>query len=100
MPTRNVQLTEQLNRFVEKQVRAGRYQSASEVLQAGLHLLEQQTRENQEKLTLLRALAAEGFEQLDQGQGLELNGPRQLARHIGKIGRRAAASVKRRRRGG
>ena len=61
MPTRNINLTDHFDRFVADQVRTGRYKNASEVLRAGLHLLEQQSREGLEKLALLRTLAQEGF---------------------------------------
>jgi antitoxin ParD1/3/4 len=96
MPTRNVNLTDRFDQFVEEQIHAGRYRNASEVMRAGLHLLEQQTLEEQQKLALLRSLASEAFDQLDQGGGIEINGQRQLANFIGKIGGRAAKSVKRR----
>jgi antitoxin ParD1/3/4 len=72
MPSRNVSLTQELDRFVAEQVSAGRFRNASEVLSAGLRLLEQQTQEEQEKLALLRSLASEGFGELDQGQGIEI----------------------------
>ena len=36
MPTRNVNLTDHYDQFVEGQVSAGRYQNASEVMRAGL----------------------------------------------------------------
>lgn len=49
------------------------------------------------KLARLRALAKEGFDQLDQRQGITLNGARELARHIETLGKRAA-TVKARRR--
>ena len=96
MPTRNVNLTDRFDQFVAEQIHAGRFRNASEVMRAGLHLLEQQTREEQQKLALLRSLASEAFDQLDQGGGIEINGQRQLANFIGKIGGRAAKSVKRR----
>ena len=91
MPTRNVNLTEHFDRFVEEQVASGRFTSASEVLRAGLRLLEQQAREEEQKLAALRALAAEAFGELDQGQGIALHGEEQLAERIAHIGRRAAA---------
>ncbi len=97
MPTRNINLTEHYDRFVNEQITAGTYSNASEVMRAGLRLLEQQAREDHEKLALLRSLAAEAFEQLDQGQGIEIRGERQLAGLIGRIGRRAGKSPKRRR---
>ncbi|MBI2824358.1 MAG: type II toxin-antitoxin system ParD family antitoxin [Planctomycetia bacterium] len=95
MPTRNVNLTDHYDRFVEKQVGGGRYRNASEVMRAGLRLLEQQTREDQQKLALLRSLASDAFDEIDQGRGIELAGGRQAASFVRRIGRRAAKSVKR-----
>ncbi len=95
MPTKNVNLTEHYSAFVDQLIASGRYKNASEVLRAGLRLLEQTTSEEQEKLALLRNLANEGFQQLDQGQGIEIRNPRQLASHIAKLGRRAAKAVDR-----
>lgn len=94
MPTRNINLTEHYDRFVAEQVRAGRYKNASEVLRAGLHLLEQQSCEEREKLALLRALAKEGFDRIDQGQGIEINGSRQLSEFITGLGTAAAKGRK------
>ncbi len=92
MPTRNINLTEHYDRFVEEQVEAGKYTNASEVLRAGLRLLEQQTHSDEEKLTLLRKLATEGFRSLDQGRGLNISSEGGLRKAISKIGRRAARS--------
>lgn len=92
MPTKNINLTEHYSEFVEHLVATGRYKNASEVLRAGLRLLEQRTTEEQERLALLRSLAAEGFEQLDQGRGLKFSNQRHLAAHIAKLGRHAAKS--------
>ncbi len=90
MPTRNINLTDHFDQFVEEQVEAGKYKNASEVLRAGLRLLEQHSQTEEQKLALLKKLAAEGFEALDQGRGLSLAGDEQLADAIGRIGRRAA----------
>jgi antitoxin ParD1/3/4 len=90
MPTRNVNLTGRYDQFVVDQVASGRFKNVSEVMRAGLHLLEQQNREEEEKLAILRSLAAEGFDDLDQGRGTEINGERQLRTFISQIGRRAA----------
>jgi antitoxin ParD1/3/4 len=95
MPTKNINLTEHYSEFVEQLIASGRYKNASEVLRAGLRLLEQTTTEEQEKLALLRNLATEGFDQIDQGQGIAIPNQRQLASHIAKLGRRAAKSVDR-----
>jgi antitoxin ParD1/3/4 len=90
MPTRNINLTEHYDRFIEEQVTSGQFKNASEVTRAGLRLLEQHSREEQEKLAALRALAAKGFDELDQGRGIVLDGRDQLAEFIGQIGRQAA----------
>jgi antitoxin ParD1/3/4 len=97
MPTRNINLTEHFDQFVGKEIEAGRYRNASEVLRAGLRLLELQKHEEREKLKLLRSLASEAFVQLDQGQGIQVRGERQLANLVRRIGRRAAAGAKPRR---
>ncbi len=93
MPTRSIHLTDHQDKFVVEQVSTGRYQDASEVMRASLRLLEQQTREDHEKLSLLRSLAEEAFDQFDQGQGIEFTNQGQLASFIGQIGRCAAQSA-------
>jgi antitoxin ParD1/3/4 len=94
MPTRNINLTEHYHRFVEEQVDAGTYKNASEVLRAGLRLLEQQTLDEKAKLALLQKLAADGFRSLDQGRGLSFDSEGSLRKAISKIGRRAAKTSK------
>ena len=93
MPTRNVNLTGHYDQFVVEQVTSGRFKNASEVMRAGLRLLEQRNCEEAEKLALLRSLATEGFGELDQGRGTVLDGERQLRKFIGQIGRRATQKV-------
>lgn len=99
MPSKNVNLTEHHSEFVDHLVASGRYKNASEVLRAGLRLLEQSTTEQEQKLALLRRLAAEGFEQLDQGGGIELPTEQRLSAHIATLGRQAAKTARRRRSG-
>jgi antitoxin ParD1/3/4 len=96
MSTRNIHLTEHFDQFVEDEVNAGRYQDASEVMRAGLNLLEQQRREEHEKLELLRSLAAEGFRQIDQGLGIELKDDQELADFIEQIDRRVVTKARQR----
>ena len=55
----NVSLTPELERFVEKKVQTGRYQSASEVIRAGLRLLEERDDER------LRSVAASSMADLE-----------------------------------
>ena len=60
MPTRNVNLTEELDRFVLKKVKSGRYENASEVVRAALRTLEREEQEYEAKLATLRAAIDEG----------------------------------------
>ena len=47
MPTRNINLTEHFDRFVERQVSSGRYSNASEIVREALRLLEEQEQERE-----------------------------------------------------
>ncbi len=60
MPTRNVNLTDALDRFVATKVKSGRYENASEVVRAGLRTLEREERRYEAKLAALRAAIDEG----------------------------------------
>jgi antitoxin ParD1/3/4 len=60
MPTRNVNLTGKLDRFVADKVEAGLYDNASEVVRAGLRTLQREEQEFQAKLVALRAAIDEG----------------------------------------
>jgi antitoxin ParD1/3/4 len=60
MPTRNVNLTEELNRFVLKKVKSGRYENASEVVRAALRTLEREEQQYGAKLAALRTAIDEG----------------------------------------
>ena len=53
--TRNVSLTAELNAFIRAQVSSGQYQNASEVVRAGLRLLQRQhERDERRKASLTR----------------------------------------------
>jgi antitoxin ParD1/3/4 len=60
VPTRNVNLTEELDRFVARKVKTGRYENASEVVRAGLRTLEREERQYEAKVAALRAAIDEG----------------------------------------
>ena len=60
MPTRNVNLTNELDCFVLEKVRSGRFENASEVVRAALRTLEREEREYEAKLAALRAAIAAG----------------------------------------
>ena len=55
MPTRNVNLTDELDRFVVAKVESGRYENASEVVRAALRTLEHEEQRYEAKLAALRA---------------------------------------------
>jgi antitoxin ParD1/3/4 len=60
MPTRNVNLTAELDRFVAKKVKSGRFDNASEVVRAALRTLEREDREFDAKLAALRSAIDKG----------------------------------------
>ena len=55
MPTRNVNLTDELDRFVLGKVETGRYENASEVVRAALRSLDREERTHEAKLQALRS---------------------------------------------
>jgi len=60
MPTRNVNLTDELDRFVLTKVESGRYENASEVVRAALRTLEREEQQYEVKLAGLRAATDAG----------------------------------------
>jgi len=64
----NVSLTSQLEQFVEKKVREGTYQTASEVIREGLRLLAERDQKRALELQRLRREIAVGLDQVQNGQ--------------------------------
>jgi antitoxin ParD1/3/4 len=60
MPTRNVSLTDELDRFALAKVESGRYENASEVVRAALRTSEREEQEYDAKLAALRKAIDEG----------------------------------------
>ena len=60
MPTRNVNLTQELDRFVLSRVESGRFENASEVVRAALRTLEREERLYEAKLEALSTAIDEG----------------------------------------
>ena len=69
MPTRNVNLTEELDGFVLAKVQSGRYENASEVVRAALRTLEREEQRHEAQLAALRAAIDEG-----DSSGVSANG--------------------------
>jgi antitoxin ParD1/3/4 len=68
MPTQNVNLSDQQAKFIHKGIKGGRYRNASEVVRAGLRLLEQQDEMDRLKLDALRRVAKDAFQSIDRGE--------------------------------
>jgi len=82
MPTRNINLTEHLDLFVESGISSGRFSNASEVVREGLRLLEQREQEDKARLEWLRTAAAEGFEAFDEGDFVTLRSDRDIEKFV------------------
>jgi antitoxin ParD1/3/4 len=91
MPTRNVNLSEKQAKFIRHHVEGGGYRNASEVVRAGLRLLEQREQEDKLKLQALRRLAKKAFGEIDRGK-FELVEPDMLDAFLDKLDTRGRAS--------
>jgi antitoxin ParD1/3/4 len=60
MPTRNVNLTDELEGYIQAKVESGRFQNASDVVRTALRALEREDREFEAKLAALRNAIDEG----------------------------------------
>lgn len=63
----SVTLGDHFTEFVDSKIQAGRFESASEAVRAGLRLLE----EHETQLDLLQQKLATGEAQLDRGEGVD-----------------------------
>jgi antitoxin ParD1/3/4 len=72
MPTRNISLTAEQDAFIERAVKSGEYQNASEAVRDALRALRQRQREDALKLKALRAQIKAGAEALDRGEFTEV----------------------------
>jgi antitoxin ParD1/3/4 len=93
MPTRNINLTDRFDRFIEAEVGSGRYGSASEVVREGLRLMERRKLEERAKLKWLRGAVSEGLGEIDRGQGLEFRSIDEFEKHIDRLGNEASAEL-------
>ncbi len=68
MATRNIVLTDHQSTVVDRLVASGRYQNASEVLRAGLRMVEETESAYITKMNELRAAIDAGLEDAEQGR--------------------------------
>jgi antitoxin ParD1/3/4 len=91
--TVNISITPELDKFLQRRVKSGRYQTTSEVVREALRLLERHELEREETLRQLRTKLKRGAAQAERGE--LLNGDEvfhELRRMIDK--RRRAKAVK------
>lgn len=89
MPTRNVVLTEHHEDVIDRLVKSGRYQNASEVLRDGLRLVEQRDAFEVAKLAALNEAARIGFGDIDEGSFKDV-GDGDLETFIAGLGQQAS----------
>jgi antitoxin ParD1/3/4 len=89
MPTRNVVLTDRHEEVIERLVKSGRYQNASEVLRDGLRLIERRDAFEAAKLAALKEAARIGFQDIDEGRYSDV-GDDDLEALISGLGRQAS----------
>jgi antitoxin ParD1/3/4 len=72
MATRNISLTPEQDAFIEKAVKSGEYQNASEAVRDALRALQQRRREDALKLKALRLQIKAGIDDLERGDFVEV----------------------------
>lgn len=72
VPTRNVVITDHQQQLIDSLVESGRYQNVSEVLRAGLRLIEEHEARDAEKLRLLRAAVQAGLDDIAAGRYIDI----------------------------
>ena len=96
MPTRNINLTEHFDEFVDHQISTGRYSNASEIVREALRLLELHEQEREAKLKALRQAAKTGFDEIDQGLGIVLKSKKAIDRLFSEIDSEVRGKINRR----
>ncbi len=87
MPTRNVNLTDHFDNFIDSRIGSGHFSNASEVVREGLRLLEQRDAEDRAKLTWLRSAAKDSFASIDRGEGRKFHSVDDIAAFIDQTGK-------------
>jgi antitoxin ParD1/3/4 len=93
MPTRNINLTDHLDRFIDTEVTSGRYGNASEVVREGLRLMEQRRAEERAKLKWLRGAVREALDELERGEGIEFHSMEDLEADIDQLAEQVSSEI-------
>lgn len=93
MPTRNVVLTEHQAELVARLVTSGRYQNASEVMRAGLRLVERQETEDAIRLKAMRKAADAGLADIAAERFRTFDSAAALEEHLSALSERALADL-------
>ncbi|MEO8372196.1 MAG: type II toxin-antitoxin system ParD family antitoxin [Candidatus Solibacter sp.] len=93
MPTRNVNLTDHFDRFIDDGVASGRFGNASEVVREGLRLLEQRQKEDQAKVEWLRAAIQEGIDASERGDSIQINSEEEMDAFFEDIHKEVRAEI-------
>ncbi len=94
MPTRNVNLTNHWDNFVEDGVTSGRFSNASEVVREGLRLLEQRQSEDAAKVEWLRAAVQEADDAIERGEYTDLRSEGDIDEFFQQIFEESAPAAK------
>lgn len=78
MPTRNVNLTDHFDRFIDEGVKSGRFSNASEMVREGLRLLEQREAEDRARIEWLRGEAQKGIDAIERGEFVDVHSSEEL----------------------
>jgi antitoxin ParD1/3/4 len=89
MPTRNVVITRQQSELIDRLVKEGRYQNASEVLRDGLRLIKSRDAAEREKLRVLREAAQVGIDDMEAGRYSTFRTSEELRGHLKSLANEA-----------
>lgn len=82
MPTQNVNLTDHQHKLIKELVASGRYQNASEVVRAGLRLVESHEEERKEKIERFWAEIQKGYEARERGEYVTLKTKEEISEFV------------------
>lgn len=93
MPTQNVNLGDHQSHFIREMTKEGRYQNASEVVRAGLRMLEAHEEEQRLKLERLRAEVQKGSDAIERGEFIPLDSEEEITTFIDGVKERGRARL-------